>query len=152
MVSSLEKTTVNPWDIFALKSTVLGWIIMSTTWHLTMQSTAQRFLSTKDAKTAKKSCLVSALILIPISLSVALTGMIAIIFCPDLPPAEGLSQGEALPALIKKVLPLILGGFLLAVLIAIIMSTSDSALLGASSILLKDLYVKINIKILTLII
>ena len=148
----LERTTVNLWDIFSLKSTVLGWIIMSTTWHLTMQSTAQRFLSTKNAKTAKKSCLVSALILIPISLSVALTGMIARILCPDLPPAEGLSQGEVLPALIKKVLPPILGGFLLAVLIAIIMSTSDSALLGASSILLKDLHVKINIKILTLII
>jgi len=148
----LERTTVNPWDIFSLKSTVLGWIIMSTTWHLTMQSTAQRFLSTKDAKTAKKSCLVSALILIPISLSVALTGMIARILCSDLPPAEGLSQGEVLPALIKKVLPPILGGFLLAVLIAIIMSTCDSALLGASSILLKDLHVKINIKFLTLII
>jgi len=96
----LERTTVNPWDIFALKSTVLGWIIMSTTWHLTMQSKAQRFLSAKDAKIAKKSCLISAFILIPISLSIALTGMIARILCPELPPAEGLSQGEALPALI----------------------------------------------------
>lgn len=148
----VEKSTVNPWNLFGLRSTVLGWIIMSTTWHFTMQSTAQRFLSTKDAQTAKKSCLFSALILIPISLSVALIGMVARVLCPDLPPAEALSQGEAMPALIKEILPPIFGGLLLAALIAIVMSTCDSALLGASSVLWKDLYVKINIRTLSLIV
>jgi len=146
----VEKYTVNPWNIFGLRSTILGWIVMSTTWHFTMQSTAQRFLSTKDAKTAKKSCLVSAFILIPISLSIALTGMIARMVCPDLPPVEGLSQGEALPALIREILPPFLGGLLLAALIATIMSTCDSTLLGASSVLLKDLHLNLNIRALTL--
>ena len=148
----LEKNTVNPGDIFALRTAVLGWIIMSTTWHFTMQSTAQRFLSTKDAKTAKKSCLASAVILVPISLSIALAGMIARILCPDLPPAEGLSQGNALPALIKEIFPPLLGGLLLAALIATIMSTCDSSLLGAGSVLLKDLHIKLNIRILILIV
>jgi SSS family solute:Na+ symporter len=148
----LEKSAVNPGDIFGLRGTILGWIIMSTTWHLTMQSTAQRFLSAKDANTARKSCLASALILIPISLSIALAGMIARILCPDLPPAEGLSQGNALPALITEILPPLLGGLLLAALIATIMSTCDSTLLGASSILLKDLHINLNIRILILIV
>ena len=148
----LEKSPTNPGDMFALRGTVLGWIIMSTTWHFTMQSTAQRFLSSKDAKTAKKSSLASAVILIPISLSIALSGMIARMICPDLPPAEGLSQGEALPALIKEILPPFLGGLLLAALIATIMSTCDSTLLGAGSILLKDLHAGVNIGVLILIV
>lgn len=148
----LDKSTTNPGDIFTLRSTVLGWIIMSTTWHFSMQSTAQRFLSSKDSKTAKKSCLASALILIPISLSIALSGMIARVICPDLPPSEGLSQGEALPALTKEILPPFFGGLLLAALIATIMSTCDSTLLGEGSVLLKDLHIKLNIRILILIV
>jgi SSS family solute:Na+ symporter len=148
----LEKNTTNPGDIFALRNTVLGWIIMSTTWHFTMQSTAKRFLSARNAKIPRKSCLASALILIPISLSIALTGMIARIMCPDLPPAEGLSQGEVLPDLTKEILPPFLGGLLLAALIATIMSTCDSTLLGAGSVLLKDLRTNLNIRILILIV
>lgn len=146
---TLEKR-VKAWDIFGLGTTILGWIIMSTTWHFTMQSTAQRFLSTKDVKTAKISCLISILLLLPIAFSVALVGMIARLIYPHLPPATGIAQGQALIVLVNTVLPDISGGLLLAALVAIIMSTCDSALLGASTIFLKDIYPRVNIRLLTL--
>lgn len=50
-----------------------------------------------------------------------------------------LEQVRALPALIVEVLSPFWGGFVVAALVAVIMSTSDSALLGAATVLLKDL-------------
>lgn len=147
----LEKRISKPWDIFSLGTTILGWIIMSTTWHITMQSTAQRLLSAKDANIAKKSCIIAALVLIPISLFVALAGMISRIICPDLSFSEGLSQVKAIPALIKKILSPFLGGLLFSALIAAVMSTCDSVLLAVSTIILKDLQVKIDVKSIILI-
>ncbi len=66
--------------------------------------------------------------------------MIARLIYPHLPPATGIAQGQALIVLANAVLPNILGGLLLAALVAIIMSTCNSALLGASTIFLKDIY------------
>jgi len=131
---------VEGWNLFALGNTVIGWVIMSTTWHFAMQSTAQRVLSSRSPKVARRACLVAAAILIPLSLFVGLTGMAARVLYPGLAPPAGISQGEAFPALIKGVLHPVLAGVVLAALIAVIMSTSDSALLGASTMFVKDLY------------
>jgi SSS family solute:Na+ symporter len=65
--------------------------------------------------------------------------MCARILYPTLDTPSGISQAGALPALFGILGP-ILGGLLLAALSAVIMSTSDSALLGASTIITRDIY------------
>lgn len=128
----------SPWNPFALGSTVLGWIVMSTTWHFTMQSTAQRLLSARDARTAVRACVLAALFLLPLAALVALTGMTARLLVPALPPTADFAQSDALPALVRTVLPGALAGVVLAALVAAVMSTADSVLLGASTSALID--------------
>lgn len=136
----LNNQPVSGWDIFALDDTIIGWIIMSTTWHFTMQSTAQRILSSKTDRTAKYGCLLASGILIPLALFIVLTGMTARILYPDLLPASDISQGEALPALIEGIMNPFFAGIILGALVAVIMSTCDSILLGASTMFIKDIY------------
>lgn len=136
----ISNQPVSGWNIFALGNTIIGWIIMSTTWHFAMQSTAQRILSSRTHRTAKYGCLVASGILVPLAIFMGLTGMTARILYPDLLPALGISQGEALPALIKGILSPLMGGIILGALVAIIMSTCDSILLGASTMFVKDIY------------
>ncbi len=131
---------VGGWDVFALGNTVIAWIIMSTTWHFAMQSTAQRILSSRTQKTAKYGCLMASGMLLPLAMLVGLTGMAARVLYPGLLPASGISQGEALPALIKGIMPPLIGGIILGALVAVIMSTCDSILLGASTMFVKDIY------------
>jgi SSS family solute:Na+ symporter len=136
----LTKQSCTPWDIFALGNVVVGWIIMSVTWHFTMQSTAQRVMSSRDSSTAKYACLIAAGVIVPLGLVVALSGMTARVLYPSLPPPSDIAQAEAFPALVKGILNPVLGGVVLAALIAVVMSTCDSALLGASTIMVKDVY------------
>ncbi len=131
---------VGGWDVFALGNTVIAWIIMSTTWHFAMQSTAQRILSSRTQKTAKYGCLMASGMLLPLAMLVGLTGMAARVLYPGLLPASGISQGEALPALIKGIMPPLIGGIILGALVAVIMSTCDTILLGASTMFVKDIY------------
>ncbi len=136
----LNNRPVSGWNLFALGNTIIGWIIMSTTWHFAMQSTAQRILSSKTDRTAKYGCLLASGILIPLALFIVLTGMAARILYPDLLPSSDISQGEALPALIKGIMNPIFAGIILGALVAVIMSTCDSILLGASTMFIKDIY------------
>ncbi len=144
----LGKTWFNPttrkitkgWDIFALGNTILAWIIMSTSWHFSMQSTAQRILSSRDPKTAKISCIFSSFFLLPISFGIGIIGMGSRILFPDLPPTGDISQSGALSLLIREHLPPVLSGLMVSALVAVIMSTCDSALLGASTLIVKDIF------------
>lgn len=138
----LRRTPVSGWNPFALGNTVVAWVIMSTTWHFAMQSTAQRILSSRDAATVRRSCLLAALVLVPLSAVFAVLGMEARILFPGLegsPGREMLEQVQALPALIRGVLAPAGAGLVLAALVAVIMSTCDSALLGAATLVMKDL-------------
>ncbi len=126
-------------DLFALGNVVIAWVIMSITWHFAMQSTAQRVLSARDPSTARRSCFVAAVMLVPLACCVAASGMAARILHPGLEAPAGIEQVQAFPALIESLLSPGLAGIVLAALVAVIMSTSDSALLGASTILIRDL-------------
>ncbi|NOX38304.1 MAG: sodium:solute symporter family protein [Calditrichaeota bacterium] len=138
------RKAVSGFDLLALGSTVVGWIIMSITWHFTMQSTAQRILSSRSPAVARMACLLAALFLIPLALIIAACGMIARFLVPDLPGVEGVAQTQALPALIQVLLPSFFGGIVIAALIAVMMSTVDSALLGASTIFVNDIAQRLN--------
>ncbi len=136
----MNRKIVKGWDIFALGNTIFAWIIMSTSWHFAMQSTAQRILSSRDPKTAKISCILSSLLLLPIAFGIGLIGMGARFLLPDLSPTGDISQTDALPALVKGMLPPLLSGLMISALVAVIMSTCDSILLGASTLIVKDIF------------
>jgi len=141
-LNPLTRRPVSGWDVFALGSTVVAWVIMSTTWHFAMQSTVQRVLATRDPGVARRACGLAALGLVPIGGLVALTGMVARRLYPSLEPTGATEQARALPALIEGLLNPVLGGVILAALAAVVMSTCDSVLLGAATVVLRDLPVR----------
>lgn len=140
-LNPLTRRPVSGWDVFALGSTVVAWVIMSTTWHVTMQSTVQRVLATRDPATARRACGVAALVLVPLGALVALAGMVTRRLYPGLAPTGTVEQIRALPALVEGLLDPVLGGVVLAALAAVVMSTCDSVLLGDATVVIRDLAV-----------
>jgi len=141
-LNPLTRRPVAGWDVFGLGTTVVAWVIMSTTWHVTMQSTVQRVLATRDPVTARRACGIAALVLVPLGILVALAGMTARRLYPDLEPTGVAEQMRALPALAEGLLDPVLGGVVLAALTAVLMSTCDSALLGATAVVMRDLPIR----------
>jgi SSS family solute:Na+ symporter len=135
----ITRAKVGGSDLFALGNVIVAWVIMAITWHFAMQSTAQRVLSARDPGTARRGCFLAAVLLVPLAGCVVASGMAARILHPGLEAPGGIEQVQALPALIQNLLSPGLAGIVLAALVAVIMSTSDSALLGASTILVRDL-------------
>jgi len=138
----ISRSPVSGWNPIALGDVVVAWIVMSTTWHFAMQSTAQRILSSRDTSVVRRACVIAAATTLPLGALFAVTGMGARILLPDLPAPGGmevLEQVRALPALVETVLDPAWAGLVLAALVAVLMSTCDSALLGATTLVLKDL-------------
>lgn len=98
----------------------------------------QRIFAADSIKTAKKSFLISAIIAIPIYLVITLIGMYAHILLSNKYPL--LSSEMASVQIIKFALPVGLRGLCLAAFISVLMSTADSMLMVASTVLLKDFY------------
>ncbi|MFC2057192.1 sodium:solute symporter, partial [Chloroflexota bacterium] len=91
-----------------------------------------RLFCAKDGKVAKTSALWTALLIIPFALAITLIGMGASALFPQIPPEQ------AFPMVIKEVLPPFLGGIVLAALLCAVMSSADTVLLTASTILTMD--------------
>ena len=92
-----------------------------------------RILSARDEKTARASALWSALLIAVFAFAPTLIGMGASVLFPKIPSEQAFSMiaGTALPPL--------LGGLVLAGLLAATMSSADSCLLSASTILTVDI-------------
>lgn len=88
-----------------------------------------RLFSAKDSKTAKSSALWAAVILIPFALGITFIGMGASAILP------GITPEQAFPAIVKEVLPPVASGLVLAALLCAVMSSADTTLLSASTIL-----------------
>jgi SSS family solute:Na+ symporter len=95
-----------------------------------------KILSAKDEKTAQKSALWSALLIIPIGFAGAIIGMGAKVLFPNI-----ISE-QAFPMVAVSALPAVAGGLLLAGLLSATMSSVDSCLLSASTILTVDIVKK----------
>ncbi|MFC2032644.1 sodium:solute symporter, partial [Chloroflexota bacterium] len=91
-----------------------------------------RLFCAKDGKTAKVSVLWAALLIIPFAFGITLIGMGASALFP------GISAEQAFPTVISEVFPPILGGIILAALLSAVMSSADTTLLSASTILVMD--------------
>ena len=91
-----------------------------------------RLFCAKDDKTAKVSVFWAALLVIPLAFCITLIGMGASALFPQISPEQ------ALPTVIKEVLSPLLGGIVLAALLSAVMSSADTTLLSASTILVMD--------------
>jgi SSS family solute:Na+ symporter len=92
-----------------------------------------RLFSARDGKVARTSVFWAAGLVLPFAFIVTLMGMGASVLFPQISPEQ------AFPTLIKEVLPPFMGGLVLAALLSAVMSSADSCLLSASTILSIDI-------------
>ncbi|MFC1847113.1 sodium:solute symporter [Chloroflexota bacterium] len=92
-----------------------------------------RIFCARDAKTAKKAALWAALLIAPFALGVTVIGMGASVVFPDIAP------DQAFPMVIREMLHPALAGIVLAALLCAFMSSADTTLMSASTILTVDI-------------
>ncbi len=92
-----------------------------------------RLFCAKDGKTARTSVFWAALFIIPLAFGITLIGMGASVLFPQISPEQ------AFPTVIKEILPPFMGGIVLAALLCAVMSSADTTLLSASTILVVDI-------------
>ncbi|UCD09823.1 MAG: sodium:solute symporter family protein [Dehalococcoidales bacterium] len=97
-----------------------------------------RLFCAKDAGTARRSVFWTALLIIPVALGIVLIGMGASALYPDI------AAGQSFPAVIRDVLPPFLGGIVLAALLCAFMSSADTTLITAGTILSVDIVGKLK--------
>ncbi len=96
-----------------------------------------RLLSARDTRTARKATLTAAVVVVPVAITVAMLGMTARYLSPDLLPEQ------ALPWLVTHALPPYAAALLLAGMVAALMSSADSTLLGQAVILADDVITRV---------
>ena len=92
-----------------------------------------RLFCARDIKTARNSALWAALLILPIAFAITIFGMGAAVLFPQIPPEQ------AFPTVIKEIFPPLLGGLVIAALLSAVMSSADTCLLSASTILTVDI-------------
>jgi len=92
-----------------------------------------RIFCARDDRTARASAFGTAAIIVPVALAVTLLGMGAAALFPDIAPEQ------ALPMVIKEVFSPLLAGIVLAALLCAVMSSADTTLLSAGTILTVDI-------------
>jgi SSS family solute:Na+ symporter len=112
---------------------LIEWLILIGSTYLVGPDIYSRLFSSKDGETARKSVLLTALILIPFTFSIVLIGMSARVLAPSL------SGDEAFPYMIREVLPWGINAFVMAALLCALMSSADTVLLTSSIIFSVDI-------------
>ncbi|MBE9512710.1 MAG: sodium:solute symporter family protein [Chloroflexi bacterium] len=92
-----------------------------------------RLFCARDSRTARISVFWTALLILPIAFGITLIGMGAAALFPQILPEQ------AFPVVIKEVLPPVMGGVVLAALLGALMSSADTCLLSAGTILTVDI-------------
>ena len=93
-----------------------------------------RLFCARDAGTARVSVLWTALIIVPVAFAITTIGMGASVLFPQI-----VSPEQAFPVVINEVLPPFVGGIVLAALLGAVMSSADTILFSASTILAVDI-------------
>ncbi|MBI2869429.1 MAG: sodium:solute symporter family protein [Chloroflexi bacterium] len=134
-------TTALPADRFAFPvSAQFGWLDLTSMLflvgltYLVGPDMYSRLFCAKDHKVARKSALLTALLLVPAALAIVVIGMGSAVLFPTIAPEQ------AFPAAIKEVFSPLLGGLILAALLAAVMSSADTTMLSASTILMVDVF------------
>lgn len=122
-----------PDDAFLPWPGVLGVILLGFYYWTLNQYFVQRALAARSLDEGRKGALFGGLLKLPNILLMIVPGMIAAVILPGLDNPD-----RVFPALIGELLPIGLRGLILTALIAAIMSSLDSALNAASSLLTMD--------------
>ena len=120
-------------DDFLPAPGILGVVLLGFYYWTLNQYVVQRALGAKSLDEGRKGALFGGLLKLPNMFLMVIPGMIAFALMPDLA-----SPDQAFPALAFELLPVGLRGLILTALIAAIMSSLDSALNAAASILTMD--------------
>ena len=126
---------------------VSSWIIAGLLGACAAQAGLQPVLAAKDVPTAKLACIITAFVVAPFGVFTALLGMISKIMSVNgtLTDAVGhvVTDGKlALPTLMMH-LPPVVGGFVLASILAAILSTVSPIILAAGTMATKDIYQRV---------
>ena len=126
-----DTATAFPWTgiVFGLG------IVMATAYMSGNQAVVQRTLGARSEWDAKGGMLFAGFIKSFIPVLVAVPGLCAVVLLPDLEVGD-----DAVPSLMRVLLPPGLRGLMFAALFAALMSSMDSALNSASTIWTTDLY------------
>ncbi len=92
-----------------------------------------RIFCARDDRTARTATLWTAFLLVPLAFAVAIIGMGAAVMFPDIMPEQ------AFPTVISELFSPLLSGIVLAALLCAVMSSADTTLLSASTILTIDI-------------
>ena len=120
-----------PWTGIMLGLTV----VLATAYWIGNQAIIQRTLGAKSEWDAKAGMLWAAVLKLFIPVFIVFPGLIALALYPNLTNAD-----EALPTLVKGLLPPGLMGLVFAAFFAALMSSVDSYLNSASTLFTKDIY------------
>ena len=110
-------------------------------WYwVTNQYIVQRVLGAKSLEHAQKGAILAGILKVIPLFTMVLPGAMAIVLLPDLPNAD-----MVFPTMVTKILPVGIVGLVLAGLIAAIMSSVDSTLNSASTLVVHD-FIKAKIE------
>lgn len=135
LFANLPKGHLNPFA-FGGVGWFLGAILLSGFVYMANTSHWQRILSAESERTARKSFFISIPFMIIISLIVLFFGLIASILLP------GINQDSTIFSLMYKILPPWLVGVGFASILAVIMSSIDSLVVGGSTIIYRAVFKK----------
>lgn len=135
LLSQLPKGHLNP---FAFGGIVwaIGGILLAGFLYLGNSSRWQLIFSAENQDTARKSFFLAIPFVLIIGLFALFFGLVASVLL------SGISQDTAIFSLINNILPPWLAGFGFAAILAVIMSSIDSSLIGGSTILYRELFKK----------
>ncbi len=149
LLSGLEAVDVvggtNHFSMFSIGfPKISSWLLASVLGAETAQAGIQPVLAAKDIPSAKKSCLITAVIVAPFGILAALLGMAARVMSAQgmLTGADGVNIVDAKLAFSAMMLhlPKITSGIVLASVLAAILSTASPIILASATLFTKDLY------------
>jgi len=114
-------------------------VVLSTAYFAGNQAIVQRALGGRSEWDAKAGVVFAAVFKLMIPLLVAIPGLAAVVVLPGLANPD-----DAVPSLIRLLLPPGLRGLMFAAFIAALMSSVDSALNSASTLWTQDVYVRVH--------
>ena len=130
-----------PADYFSFPvSAKFGWpqlitlLILTGSTYVVGPDMYSRLFCARDEKVARKSAFIAGLVVIPIAFGIVFIGMGAKALYPDIP------SEQALPTVLKDLLPIGVSGLVGAALLAAMMSSADTCLLTTSTILSVDIF------------
>ena len=135
LFANLPKGHLNPFA-FGGVSWFIGAILLSGFVYLANTAHWQRILSAESEKTARKSFFYSVPFMIIISVMVLFFGLLASVM------VSGINQDSAIFSLMNTILPPWLVGVGFASILAVIMSSIDSLVIGGSTIVYRAIFKK----------